>query len=198
MKAAQLPATTLIGCSDLVKARSFLLSRALGTDAEVFLFIDADMLPSVDQLETLMLSERVDSQSAVTGAYLSKGQTLCARPVDGQDEAIVIGGMDRYRECQGAGLGFAAVHRSSVLRYRATLPVLRESGVDWWPFFLPTLISAEQEPGGRRYLAEDYAFWWNLRAAAGVRLWLDTHLSIGHLTAVPVALEVGDEVEVAI
>lgn len=181
----KIPHMVIHQCSDLVKVRSFLLSNALSqTDADLFLLIDADMVPSPEHVEMLVESPKLLPDSAVTGAYLTRGEVLAAQPTS--KTPFNLGGSPRFVECWGSGLGFSAITRQSVETVAERLPVITESnGLKWHPFCLPRMVSHPEFTGGKQeYLSEDYAFWWNCREH-GVGLWLDTHLVIPHMVERP-------------
>jgi hypothetical protein len=183
LKRTGMPAIYVHGCSDLVKARCRLLTDALATSADSFVFIDADMTPSSEQIVELAESERLDDDNALTGAYVVGGDRIAAIAMNGA--AFELPTPERYVRCLVAGMGFAAVTRRAVERLRAALPtVLDREGCRWHPYFLPLLVEHDSEEGTiAEYLSEDYAFWYRLRAMAGVELWLDSNLSIGHCKA---------------
>ncbi len=168
-----LPHIHIHGCSDLVRARSRLLSDALAMPFDRFLFVDSDIIPTAAQLAALAGSERVTGTAAVTGAYAVGAGQVAANSMKGT--AIDLPAAERYVAALVAGMGFAAVSRVSVERLAATLPTVTDpDGKTWKPFFLPMLVGDTHE-----YLSEDYAFWWRLRDA-GTQLWLDTSLVVGH------------------
>jgi hypothetical protein len=190
-----LPILHLHGCSDLPQARSFLLSQALESDATSFLLVDADMVPTPEQVELLLSSPRLGEGSAVTGAYLNKHRAFAFQPKD-RTRTLKLHGSPRFVECVGAGLGLAAVHRASLERLRAQLPELLDKGSRWYPFCMPRTLSDPQVTGGRTvYLSEDYGFWHDLRTLGRTELWLDTHVAVSHLVTAPLVIEEGMEVD---
>jgi hypothetical protein len=179
------------GCSDLVKARSMLLSGALRSEAEMFVLIDSDIVPTTEQLELLTESPQVGPDKAVTGAYYSQARRLSFHVKDRTRE-FSLHGSPRFVECWGAGLGFSVVHRESVERLAERLPKLADGGTSWWPFCLPQIVADAEMTGGKtEYLSEDNAFWWRLRKDAETTLWLDTHIAVGHLATAPLIPEEG-------
>lgn len=174
-----LPFIEINGCSDLVRARSQLLADGLKTDAERFLFIDADMAPSADQIVALAESEKVTPTDAVTGLYRGRPSKLAVQC----EEPFEPRGPRRFVPFLVAGMGFAAVHRETLETVRSTIPEVRDGdGNPWHPFFLPVVVNFEQDGQElHQYLPEDYSFWWRLRTGSEVNLWLDTHLCIGHV-----------------
>jgi hypothetical protein len=174
-----IPYMDVHGCSDLVRARSGLLSDALRTDADRFLFIDSDIVPSCDDLIRLLESPKLDPGNAVSGCYVVAPGRLAAQA---EADQIEVGGAERFVPMLAAGMGFAAVHRSAVEVLKQQLPELvdNKSRV-WHPYFLPVVVQQETEIGLlQEYLSEDFAFWWRLRLS-GIKLWIDTHLTVGHI-----------------
>jgi hypothetical protein len=190
LAAARMPVMHFYGSSDLVKARSVLLSDALRSEHDRFVLIDADMIPTVEQIRMLVESPRLDSDNAVTGAYYTRSHALAFKPRD-VGEPFTLPNSSRFVEGWGAGLGFSIVSRASLERASERLPLLHDDK-DWWPFCLPQLVSDQEFTAGKvAYCSEDMSFWWNLRQLARVTLWLDTHLAIGHLMTSPVVPKVG-------
>jgi hypothetical protein len=182
LKRSGLPCLLVHGCSDLVKARSRLLTDALRVDTHRFLFVDADMVPTPAQLDELATSSHVTSTSALTGCYLTQPDFIAAiaednQPIELEAEVRLIRGV-------AAGMGFAAVSRETVERIASKLPMVRDANGDrWHPFFLPFLVKHErsEELGGDEYYPEDYSFWWRVRALGEAQLWIDTHMVVGHV-----------------
>jgi|GEM_PF-3843001 len=182
LRKAHMPIIMVHGCSDLVRARSRLLCDALKTRADTFLFIDADIMATPEQLLELAQSKKVDEFNCVTGCYFVRPGHLAAVPNDPEAE-IHIFGDERYLPAVVAGMGFAAVHRSTIEKIRASEPVVRDPGGDeWTPFFLPFVLKHEVDGEVvNEYVPEDYSFWWRIKMAAKAQLWLDTALPVGHV-----------------
>ena len=166
------------GCSDLVKARSRLLTDGLATDADRFLFLDADVIPTPEDILQLLESPRLSEDSAVSGCYLVREGRLAAVPETNQ---VRLFSEPRFVPCAAAGLGISVVHRASIERVRASLPTIVDEDtargpVAWHPYYVPVILEQKE---GYRYLADDYSFWWRLNVV-GVNLWLDTHVVVGH------------------
>lgn len=178
-----LPCIQVFGCSDLVQARSRLLCDAMQTEAETFLFIDADMVVTPDNIFQLLESPKLSERSAVTGAYITANGELAGVPLD-VTQQVSFGGEPRFVQMALAGLGFAAIRRSSIEALeRVTPPVRSKADEIWRPYFLPFVIQHELPNGEemREYLADDYSFWWRVRTMAETSLWLDTSLRVGHV-----------------
>lgn len=170
---ARIPFLPLYGMSDLPRARSLLVTQALKLGAERILFIDADIVPTAEEILLLAEHPRVARHWAVTGLYpLRSGKAwACHAP----DETLVSG---VYRRAEYAGLGFACISRESLLAVKSGLPDIEdpEAGT-WWPFCVPVVRRVD---GGKpEYGADDVSLWWRL-ADVGVQLWADTRLVVGH------------------
>jgi hypothetical protein len=178
-----IPHAQVHGCSDLVRARSQLLTNALETPADRFLFLDADVVPTCDQLIELAETSRVDENNAVTGLYLGRPGRLAAVT----ETRFSLTGGERYIPLIAAGMGFAAVDRRTIDRLRSDIPEVEDAdGNKWHPYFLPLVIRAELDGETvHQYMSEDYSFWWRLRMLPGVQLWLDKTLVVPHVKEVP-------------
>jgi hypothetical protein len=169
-------------CSDLPKARSLLLTLGLEqSKAEVFLLIDSDMAPAAEQVMQLLESPKLSEFSAVSGAYaLPDGRTAF---VPSDLDATVELGSPGFTSLRGAGLGFCAIHRHSLVNITRQLPRVTNTGPEWWPFCVPIFRSAG-EVGKAEYFPDDYVLWLRHEAEGGL-LWLDQELLIAHNFATP-------------
>lgn len=173
LKGSGLPWLPVYGMSDLPRARSLLITRALRLQAEVVVFIDADIAATAEQITRLAAHPRLTGTGAVTGRYAARsGQAwTCDADPDHPEP-------DGCLPARTAGLGFAVVSRASLLRVADTLPELEDEGEKWRPYCLPFIGERDGKP---KYFAEDIALWARL-AATGTRLWADPGLTVGHLT----------------
>lgn len=176
LKGTGLPWLPVYGMSDLPRARSLLITRALNLGAKVVVFIDADISATSAQILALAGHPRLTDTGAVTGLYaVRSGQAWACNADPDHPEP------DGCLPARTAGLGFAAVTRASLLRVGETLPELEDTeapGQTWRPYCLPFIGERDGKP---EYLAEDIALWMRL-AATGTRLWADPALTVGHLT----------------
>lgn len=180
LKGSGLPWLPVYGMSDLPRARSLLITRALALGAEVVVFIDADIVATAEQIRALAAHPRLAGDGAVTGLYAVRTGQAWACDADPDHPEP-----DGCLPARTAGLGFAAITRASLLRVAGKLPALEDTeapGQSWRPFCLPVIGERDGKP---EYLAEDIALWMRL-AATGTRLWADPGLTVGHLT--PLAL----------
>jgi hypothetical protein len=181
-----IPLIHVHGASDLVAARSRLLTDALKTSADTFVFVDADMLPTPEQIVHLVESSRLTDTDAVSGVYAVGNGQVAAMTADGKP--LELPNPEPHVRCLVAGMGFAAVTRNAIEKLRNRLPsVMDEGDREWHPYFLPMVIEHANVNGRpmNQYLSEDYSFWWRLKHLAGVQLWLDTKLVVGHCKAGP-------------
>lgn len=173
LQGSGLPWYAVYGMSDLPRARSLLITRALKLGAEVVVFIDADIAAKAEQIIALAGHPRLADHSAVTGLYAVRSGQAWACDADPDLPAP-----DGCLPARTAGLGFAAVTRASLLRVGETLPELEDEGERWRPYCLPFI---GERDGKAKYFAEDIALWARL-AATGTHAWADPGLTVGHLT----------------
>jgi hypothetical protein len=167
------PWLPIYGSSDLPRARSVLLTRALRGEFDRVLTIDADIVAEAEDIRRLANHPRVGPRSAVTGLYAIRSGKAWACKV--QDSVIE---QDGCRRAVWAGLGFSVISAESLLLVRARL--LREledpEVGSWWAFCLPYIDETGPKPV---YRPEDISLWMRL-AATGTQLWADPSLIVGH------------------
>lgn len=176
---AHVPFVPLHGCSDLPKVRSQLITLALERAEERVLFIDADIVPSPEQVRALAESQLVTRERALTGLYPirdrrataagGRGWAVDAVEPELADEALIF-------EARWAGLGFAAIHVDSLRRVAETLPLVEWPEMSWKPFCVPLVE-------GRTYYPDDRVLWHRL-AQTGTRLIASNQLRVGHVASV--------------
>lgn len=166
-----IPLLPLYGFSDLPRSRSVILTLALEKNTERILLIDSDIVPTVDQLVELSTTALVTPDCAVTGLYPVKGRNAWAVHAKDPEEAAKGGDFD----AEWAGLGFACVHRESLLRLVDTLPLIIDPECRWTPFCVPGVV-------GNTYYPDDRVLWWRL-ANCGVRLKAVSNLKVGHVSS---------------
>lgn len=168
-----LPWMPLYGHSDLVRARSILLTLGLRDGADVLVLVDADVVPGLGVLEAAAAAATPDR--AVFGIYRQRdGERLSIEPVDAAQAESALS-----RTLTGepfpilfGGLGLAAIHRQSLERVAATLPAVHEPELSWAPFCLPLVR-------GSSYHGDDRSLCTRLREA-GVELVADPQLDVRH------------------
>ena len=181
LELAGVPTKVLHRCSDLPKARSQLLTFGLEQSrAEVFLLIDSDIVPTPEQIVRLRESPKLTEFQAVSGAYVLPDGRSAFVPVD--MDATVELGTPGYTELSGAGLGFCAIHRHSLVNITRQLPRIINTASEWWPFCVP--LFRPLGVGKAEYFPDDYVLWMR-HAAEGQLLWLDQELLIAHDFATP-------------
>lgn len=178
---AQVPWLPLYGHSDLPRARSVLIESALARSEERVILIDADTVPLGNALAGLANDTPVTPNRAVFGLYpLREGTRWSVSPEDPAEaeRAIAEGRMFRIKS---SGLGFCAIHRGSLERLAATLPMMVEdTGTTWHPFCVPfwrQLGGGPLEPA--EYYADDGSLCVRLREN-GTELWCDPTLRAAH------------------
>lgn len=169
-----IPLLPLYGFSDLARVRSVILTMALERGADRILLIDSDIVPTVEQLTELSETSSVTPDQAVTGLYPVKGRNAWAVHAASQQEAGKASKGEDF-DAEWAGLGFACVHRNSLLRLVETLPVIIDPELQWTPFCVPGVV-------GNTYYPDDRVLWWRL-ANAGVKLRALSHLKVGHVSS---------------
>lgn len=170
---ARIPLLPLREMSDLPRCRSLLLSMACRQKGlERVITIDSDIVPTVEQLLELDTSELVTPDQALTGMYALRGH--------GNKLSVHAPHADTNRTpvfaAEWAGLGFACIHKESLLRLANALPTIQGDDFEWVPFCVPRVED-------RCYMADDRVLWWRLRNA-GVTLMASRSLHVGHLDSV--------------
>ena len=168
MKRASLPWKQLVGCSDLVRARSVLLTEAMNSGADRIILLDADVVPNIEQLRDAATVDLVDPNNARFGMYTLKSNRWSVEPETeislSHDFPIVSG-----------GLGFVALHVESLKKVGSKMTLVLHDGVEgecWIPFCLPFM-------DGGQYYPEDASLCSRLRSV-GVNLTADPTWRVGH------------------
>lgn len=179
---ARIPFLPLHGSSDLPRARSVLISKALTTEAERVLFVDSDIVPTAEQLAELATSPLVTEDQALTGLYPIRDRRATVKggatwAVDAVDPEAAAAGAPVFA-ANWAGLGFAAVSAESLRRVGDTLPDIVGDECPWKPYCVPFFDGA-----AGRYYPEDRSLWWRL-ARTGTRLVASASLKVGHVASV--------------
>jgi hypothetical protein len=155
-------------------ARAILLEHALRSDAEVFVFIDSDMVFRRPDYERMVEAAHYLG-GIVAGAYALKDGS--GQPTSAFGESFDIPGVFYATR---VALGFTAIPRSAVLRMtersglgKVEIPLNQKDSILAAPLFMPMIHLG-------RYLREDYAF--SQRAIdAGVHLFVDTRTELTHI-----------------
>jgi 2-polyprenyl-3-methyl-5-hydroxy-6-metoxy-1,4-benzoquinol methylase len=151
--------------------------------ADVFIFIDSDMVFTVEDLDKVCALAR-EKKGIAVGAYpirRGKDPWLAVRGAEGQE--VTFGAKAEPCQIVYGSTGFMAIHRDVFLGVIKTCKDVpwctgNAGGSAVWPFFLPSIV---QHPGGNyEYLSEDWAFCERAREA-GFEVWLDGSIDVGHL-----------------
>lgn len=165
-----------IGCSDLPKARSELLSWGLRQpDKDTFLLVDSDVVPTVEQIRRLLRSPRLGPMSAVTGAYVTGDAVISVELIPGEPEPVL--GAPGFTRVRSAGLGFCAIRRESLEALR--LPTVT---LGFQPFCVPFVADTS---AGLEYFGDDRSLWKRLRNLDDFELWFDQALIVAHVLRRP-------------
>lgn len=169
--ASGLPVLPAFEHSDLPRVRSMLITQALTSTAERIVLVDSDIVPTGAQLAELASSPLVTPESALTGLYPTrdgKGWAVHAKDPQEAERGGVF-------EAEWAGLGFCAIHRRSLEALQPRVPlVAAEDGPGTWSAYCVPAVH------GVTYYGDDRVLWKHL-ADAGVRLWADSGLKVGHV-----------------
>lgn len=162
-------------CAYIDVARSAIVEGALTTtDAEVFVFIDHDIIFHPSEVVSLVNNCHESDYDVLGGAYgqrKHKGM-LFVDPVKTNSIDFYSEGL---HECNVIGLGFSAIKRHVFETLRETLPRVK-SGIlshDFTPYFLPYI----DEDGF--YVPEDISFF-NKVKQAGFKIGIDAARRIKH------------------
>ena len=171
------------GATCLDQARALLVSKALGTAADIFFWIDSDIL--FDPADVYKVADRcrTGAYEVLAVAYSKRGPGLGVAANFKPGAYKVRFYEPGVHEAHSVGLGFTAVRRSVFVGMSKGLPYVTVPGekLKVWPFFLPIVT-------GGMYLAEDYAF--SERALkAGFKLGIDVEPRITHKGSYKYAIE---------
>ncbi len=178
---AQVPCIQNFGTSVIAMARSILATRALKTDMERFIWLDADMVLTYDHLMQLATEER----PLVSGVYVSSNAEPCVG-VGNQETVLPETG---YLPIQWAGMGCVSMHRSVLERVCEGMPLLPLYG-GIYPCFADLFLDADRrvvfpdDPSAVFWLTEDLAFFYRCREA-GIEPMLKCDLRVAHLKEFP-------------
>ncbi len=145
----------LVGCSDIVQARSVVATTLLDRDkSTAVLWLDSDT--TIHPSECLRLLDRCQSWGNLSAGCLvsavspSRGRRALLPVWNDDVKAVELGAEARPVPIRAAGMGCAAHPLALLKDMAAELPRVQQG---WFPFFLPRVTAAGF------YLAEDFAFW---------------------------------------
>lgn len=167
-----LPLLPFFEMSDLPRTRSLLLTAACKQECERVITIDSDIVPSADQLMELATSDHVTPNQALTGFYALRGGDgrMSLHAPEATEDTQVF-------PAEWGGLGFAAIHKESLVRLVNALPAITGDDREWTPFCVPVITQEGQ------YLSDDRSLWWRLKNA-GVSLVASRSLHVGHIDSI--------------
>ena len=149
-------------------------------ESDVMVFIDSDMVFTLEDLDRVVALARLKHGVAV-GAYpVRRGDTpwLAVRGLPGKEQ-IELGPQSEPTEIEFGSTGFMAIHRDVLATVaRSVLLCSGSGGQPFWPMFLP--IVAELPGGVHEYLSEDWSFCRRARDL-GFGVWLEGRVDIGHI-----------------
>lgn len=165
------------------RVRSELASRALETEHEWWLWLDADMAAPPGEIQSLVDSARRSTADLLLAPYQTKERPSVPALVYDHEHPewptrerreVVHGRYGYLYPIRRCGFGATMTRRSLFERVAATLPEVDLRGCKRaWPFFLPMLQ-------GRSYLGEDYSFC-ERALAVGARMFADSRIRVGHV-----------------
>lgn len=166
-----LPWMPLYENSDLVRARSILISTALRQGAETLILVDADTIPRPGVL--VAIAEQATPTRAVFGIYTLRDGRLSIEPREQETALGAIARGEPFPIVYG-GLGLVAIHRHAITRLDRALPLIEEALVSWRPYCLPFVRDGI-------YHADDRSLCQRL-SESGVELVADPRLRVAHAT----------------
>jgi hypothetical protein len=179
VQASGLPWAVEHGHSDLPRVRSYIIGKALETEAERVILLDADVVPTAAALSWLADTDEVTPDQAVWGLYELKDGRWSVQPRNAQEFSDTEDGA--LVPIVWGGLGICCIHRESLERVEAGLqadhmaPVREENGVEWAPYCLPFVARGV-------YYPDDKSLCHRL-TQAGVDLVCRRDLIAGHMAA---------------
>lgn len=160
------------------RVRSHLASRALLTEHEWWVWLDADMVVEARQVEALLAEARARDLTWLAASAVCRGSLdVNVRPLDGAP--VAFGSDGGVIELAKGAVACAVTHRRLFETLAPTLPEVDYEDdatgemFPGRPFFWPLVRD-------RTHYGEDYSL--ALRAReAGIRVWCDTRVKVGHL-----------------
>lgn len=147
-------------------------------DTDVLVFIDSDMIFSLEDLDKIVSLAR-DKVGIAIGAYpVRRGDApwLALVPLEG-NAVLSFNAESPPIEVKYGATGFMAIHREVLKAVADTMPLCTGAGAPFWPVFLPLIVD---ENGTNHYLSEDWSFCHRARDL-GFPVWLDQTVKLGHI-----------------
>jgi hypothetical protein len=168
----------LVGCSDIVQARSTVATTLLDRDkSSAVLWLDSDTsLHPVDCLRLLDRCLLPQEPSLAPGILLtaispSRGRATLLPVWDDDVKTVELGGAPSLIPIRAAGMGCASHPLALLADLAAEIPRVKQG---FYPFFMPRV-----DAFSGWYLAEDFAFW-DRAAALGWLGFADASMRVIH------------------
>lgn len=170
-----------IGDSLVARARNRLCAEFLASDATHLLFLDTDLIFSVEHIVKLVEHARCTGTGVVCGLYPKKQRELgwVCNILDHAEPPLE----DGLQRVKYAGTGCMLINRTVLNVLRQTFPEMEydpdegdSPGVKW--DFFATGVRRFQ--GRRRYLSEDWMFCQRV-LDCGLNIWMDTSVVLKHV-----------------
>ena len=161
------------------RTRCEIATAALADSFDELIWIDSDIAFEPEAVDRL----RAHDLPVVGGLYAKKGVTAFAAYFEPGTESLDVGAGGGPRRVRYVGLGFLCTQRRVYddVQRMFSLPFCNTRfGTPAVPYFLPMVITDDDQPGGYWYLGEDYAFCERARQA-GHKIVVDTTIRLGHI-----------------
>lgn len=161
------------------RSRSEMATAALADGFDELIWIDSDIAFSPDDVDRL----RRHDLPIVGGIYAKKGPQSFAAYFEPGTETIKLGSEGSVCRVRYIGLGFLLTRRAvydAVQRHYGLPFCNARFGAAFIPYFLPMVVTDDDQPGGYWYLGEDYAFCERARQV-GYQVAVDTSIRLGHI-----------------
>jgi hypothetical protein len=178
----QAPCIQNFGTSVIAMSRSVLATRALKTKMKRFVWLDADMVLTENDLMQLATEE----QPLVSGVYVSSNAEPCVGVAQNTEQPLPESG---YIPIEWAGMGCVSMAREVLEKVCEPLPLLPLHG-GVYPAFADLFFDADRavvfpdDPNAIFWFTEDLAFFWRARQA-GFQPMLKCDLRVSHLKEFP-------------
>lgn len=171
-----------VGDSLVARARNRLCADFLASDCTHMLFLDTDLIFSVEQIARLVShAEQYPLLSVICGLYPKKQMELgWVCNLLETPESVTRDGLQRVKY---AGTGCMMISRGVLETMRSALPEIEYDPDDGdspgvkWDFFATGVRNFE---GRRRYLSEDWMFCQRV-LDLGANIWMDTQIILKHV-----------------
>lgn len=176
-----------VGDSLVARARNRLCAEFLASDCTHLLFLDTDLIFSVDHIARLVKHAELSELKVICGLYPKKQLELgWVCNVFDEEQPVHEDGLQRVKY---AGTGCMLIARSLLNDMRLALPGIEydpdegDSPGIKWDFFatgVRTFEGSAGTPARRRYLSEDWMFCQRI-LDLGHDIWMDTQIVLKHV-----------------